>query len=153
MTESVTSTSTPASNKTPTIAAGVAAGIGGFILGGIAAALFFLFFNRPQKKKSNEPESQDVRISVPYAPHARISDGRERPPPLGTPPELTGESGSTTSNTWNTAEAAEASGSSGSVPQLIARWQGRTRTQNVEGGEGYQGPRRIATLDFRNIRS
>jgi len=158
--DSITTTPEPVSNKTPTIAAGVAGSVGGFLLGGVASALLFLFCLKP-KKRPESPKYEDVRISQPFTPHARTSDV---PGPLpraesNSPPDaaIFESEESSSSNTWATADPSTSShgrGTSATSPQWLGRWQGGTRYHPVSPGRketGYAGPRRIATLDFRSV--
>ena len=138
---------------------GVAGSIGGMLIGGLAAALLFALLRRPKNDQSSR--YGQLRISEPIASNLRDSFNRDRRPSAVSGPgnvftregQLDNESPSIA--TFRTDEISERR--STASPQLLGRWTGRTVYQKVANptpdGSGYPGPRRIATLDFRNVRS
>jgi hypothetical protein len=165
----------PTSNR-QSIIAGVAGGIGGLALGCLAAALVVVFYRRPQRQQTgnsglriSEPIISRVRTSLPPPPPPRPLQRRSGPSGpsdsasaavlgprngdvQGSPG---GESTSTATFLTDDRTPSERQVTSAS-PQLFGRWTGRTRYSQVANpsslGEGYTGPRRIATLDFRSVK-
>jgi hypothetical protein len=156
-----TVTTVPEPSNTKSIIVGVAGSIGGVVVGGLAAALLFALLRRPKQDESSR--YAPLRISEPIPSTLRTSFNPDRRPSAisGQGGEFTRAGGggppdneSPSVATFRTDEISERR-SSGS-PQLIGRWTGRTRYKPVDNpqgtGGGYLGPRRIATLDFRNIK-
>jgi hypothetical protein len=163
----------PTSNR-QSIIAGVAGGIGGLALGCLAAALVVVFYRRPKPKQTG---NSGLRISQPIIRRVRTS----LPPPPRPPQRRSGPSGpsdsasaavlgprngdvqgsqegeSTSTATFQTDDRTPSERQvTSATPQLFGRWTGRTRYSQVVNpdslGDGYAGPRRIATLDFRSVK-
>lgn len=138
---------------------GVAGSIGGFLIGGLVAGLLFALLRR---RKNNQPSPYGpLRISEPIASNVRDSFNRDRrPSAMSGPGNIFTRGGpledvSPSIATFRTDEISERRSSVS--PELLGRWTGKTVYQKVANGTpngyGYPGPRRIATLDFRNVRS
>lgn len=129
------------------------------LIGGLAAALLFALLRRP---KNDQPSRYGpLSISEPIASNVRESFNRDRQPSAVSRHRsiftregpLDNESPSIA--TFRTDEISERR--STASPRLLGRWTGRTVYQKVANptpdGSAFPEPRRIATLDFRTVRS
>lgn len=153
-----TVTNSPEPSNTKSVIVGVAGSIGGLVVGGLAAALLFALLRKPKDELSRYTP---LRISEPIPSNVRNSFNPDRRPSAVSgqgefhrvAPSDNNESPSVA--TFRSDEISEHRSSAS--PQLVGRWTGKLRYQQVDNpqrnGIQYLGPRRIATLDFRNIRN